>query len=114
MRPIKFRGETFDGKVVYGDLLQFEGKTAICTSVYTLVFYAATKKGLQGVVNVKPESVVQLVGYDADGNEIYEGDNVWGVGRFVYPAEISFDIDDSARYQIGDKIPNRLDSTRVE
>lgn len=81
MRPIKFRGETFSGELVYGDLLQHENKTAICTSAYALVFYAATKKGVQCVVNVKPESVAQFVGYDVEGQEVYEGDEL-KAGRY--------------------------------
>ena len=28
---------------------------------------------------VEPESIAQFVGYDADGNEIYEGDKVQGI-----------------------------------
>ena len=63
MRSIKFRGETFSGELVFGDVNHFaNGKVAIA----------------DGFENrfVKPESVAQLVGYACDGNEVYEGDKV--------------------------------------
>ena len=81
MRPIKFRGRRLaNGEWVYGDLLQFKGKPAIISNVGELIYYAATKQGLRGIAEVEPESVAQLVGYDEDGYEVYEGDEL--VGRF--------------------------------
>ncbi len=61
MRKIKFRGKGKDGKYYYGDLIHYKnGRVEIYTEIDAQV--------------VEPESVEQFVGYDADGNEIYEGD----------------------------------------
>ena len=69
--PIKFRGKDEDGKYIYGDYvtrqdgcaIRFkEKKTLIKIYVYE--------------VTVKPETVAQLVGYDADGKEVYTGDRL--------------------------------------
>lgn len=57
MRTIKFRGRCIgSGTLVYGDLKHY--------------FDDVFVNGWQ----VKPESVAQLVGYDCDGKEVYEGD----------------------------------------
>ena len=57
-RPIKFRGRTCGNVMVYGDL-RHVGSTAVIddTAVYE-------------------DSIAQLVGFDRDGNEVYEGDIV--------------------------------------
>ena len=58
--PIKFRGKRIDGNgYVYGDLEHKYSRDIWidCFEVY-------------------PESVSQLVGYDVDGKELYEGDEV--------------------------------------
>lgn len=61
--PIKFRGKRVNtGELVYGDL---------------------THDGRHIYINdrrVKPESVAQLICYDYDGEEVYEGDVI--VNRF--------------------------------
>lgn len=75
MGKIKFRGKRLaNGEWVYGDLMQFKGKPAIISSAGELIYFAVTKQGLRGIAEVEPESVAQLVGYDADGKEVYEGD----------------------------------------
>lgn len=57
MRPIKFRGKRVNnGEFIYGQLTHVHPK-----------FYVGGRE-------VKPESVAQLVGYDCDGREVYEGD----------------------------------------
>ena len=56
MRPIKFRGRNDSGKFVYGDLTHVANMVSI------------------GGWHVDPDSIAQLVGYDKDGNEVYEGD----------------------------------------
>ena len=56
MRKIKFRGRDDTDYPHYGDLTH-EGKDVLVDDVC-----------------VEPDSVVQLVGYDADNNEVYEGD----------------------------------------
>ena len=69
--PVKFRAKHITtGEYIYGDLIHDRhGETRITY---------ASDIALTGYVNeaVKPGSVAQLVGYDADGNEVYEGDKV--------------------------------------
>ena len=66
-RPIKFRGRHIatGGKMVYGNLLLLNSAAYI---------YRAKS----GVFEVDPNSIAQLVGYDKDGREVYEGDIVVG------------------------------------
>lgn len=67
MREIKFRGKRIDdGLLVFGNCLhQYpDGKVAISH---------VTKLAL---TFVDPDSVAQLVGYDKDGREVYEGDKL--------------------------------------
>lgn len=72
MRPIKFRGQQpVTGKIVYGDLLHLDGDLWIKRCEDSLA--AERERDYFGVM---PESVAQLIGYDADGKEIYEGDKV--------------------------------------
>ena len=58
--PIKFCGESAIGKV-YGFYVEREGKAYIVNEIGTWV-------------SVAEESVTQLIGYDAEGKEIYETD----------------------------------------
>ena len=71
MRTIKFRGKSkYSDKIIYGDF--FHGEEDFFVK-YEPVY---------------PESVAQLVGYDADGNEVYEGDQLIrldGVIGFLAP-----------------------------
>lgn len=64
MEKIKFRGRTvLNNKIICGDLLHYEDdRVGICPI------------GKAESDEVIPESVVPFVGYDADGNEVYEGD----------------------------------------
>ena len=63
MRPIKFRAEKRNGKIIYGDLLHgLKGAALIWNADDGCAHY------------VKPESVKELIGYDDCGKEIYEGD----------------------------------------
>ena len=73
-RPIKFRGrDVCTGEYAYGDLIQspYNGK---------IVFELREphKRHITGFDyhTVAPDTVAQLVGYDANGNEVYEGDTV--------------------------------------
>ena len=60
MRAYKFRGKRFDnGELIYGDL--------------SVSSRPAIGNGKEWFL-VEPESVAQFVGFDTDGNEIYEGD----------------------------------------
>lgn len=76
MRPIKFRGKSFKtGKLVYGDLIQSKGATGIIATDINDVIQDAKRHNIpKGLIGVEPETVAQLVGYDCDGNEVYEGD----------------------------------------
>lgn len=66
-RPIKFRGRRLDGPLVYGDLIHYKNGNVAIQII----------EG--GIYPVIPDSVAQLVGYDKDGREVYEGDTVEGV-----------------------------------
>lgn len=79
-RPIKFRGRTCGNVMVYGDL-RHVGSTAVIddTAVYE-------------------DSIAQLVGFDRDGNEVYEGDTVVGANGFEFKARFVGNLTD------GDKL----------
>lgn len=70
MREIKFRGCVPDsdkidgGKIVFGDLVHYD------TGEYTHWIYNSNDRNYP----VDPDSVAQLVGYDKDGREVYQGD----------------------------------------
>lgn len=68
-RPIKFRGRTKRGKLVHGDLRHMVETEGIGCLVASTRHYVTV-----GDIEVDPESVAQLVGYDCDGREVYEGD----------------------------------------
>ena len=66
MKTIKFRGRRLaDDKLIHGDLIHFDGKPQILSEDIM---------EMGDTLNVDPETVVQLVGYDKNGNEVYEGD----------------------------------------
>lgn len=87
MRQIKFRGRVPDtdciklerGTIRYGALMTFAEGIA-----------GYTHWIIEGYRNypVDPETVVQLVGYDTDGREVYEGDIVVDELTQEYTAEI--------------------------
>ena len=82
MREIKFRGLAISDscgesvkKMVYGDLTQTWNKVMILD----------WDDG--DIYEVEPKSAVQLVGYDAKGNEVYEGDElITPDGTHIYAA----------------------------
>ena len=75
-RPIKFRGIfPGGGLVAYGDLLHTKHGVFI-----------VNEHG--GQMEVNPKSIAQLVGYDRDGNEVYEGDELTDENRFTYVAQL--------------------------
>lgn len=73
MRQIKFRGrvpenDAFDGgKTVYGYLVVYD------SGIYTHWLIRPNKERNCPVL---PESVAQLIGYDSNGAEVYEGDKL--------------------------------------
>lgn len=58
--PIKFKGESVLG-TIYGYYVKRDGKTYIYNDI-------------GAGITVDENSVRQLIGYDDEGNEIYEGD----------------------------------------
>lgn len=68
-RPIKFRGRDMTGHFVYGLLT----KKRIRSSG-EVVFAIALSEKQSETIPVNENSIAQLVGYDSDGNEVYEGD----------------------------------------
>ena len=73
MREIKFRGKKRDGDFVYGDLRHRVNVVGLRHRVNAVGIWCR-KNGQFGLYEVDPESVAQLIGYDKDGNEVYEGD----------------------------------------
>lgn len=89
MREIKFRGHALHDscgqkvdKFVFGDLCQSDGRITILD----------WDDGDN--YEVEPETVAQLVGYDANDKEVYEGDTVTGVAD-EWIAVLQSDILDS-------------------
>jgi len=72
--PIKFRGKPIsssESDYIYGDYVTIEGGCAIRVKIRANLFHIHEYE-----IAVKPETVAQLVGYDANGKEVYEGDTV--------------------------------------
>lgn len=82
--PIKFRGKTLtaDKAFVYGDLIQ----CPFALPIIRVFDEEECKKGFYAFEDyeVYPESVAQLVGYDADGSEVYEGDKLYYYHCFCF------------------------------
>lgn len=75
--PIKFRGVDIEtGKIVFGVGVKAYNKRA-----------DIVPKSLVPV-EVQAESVAQLVGYDVDGNEVYEGDTLTDSEGHKYTASL--------------------------
>ena len=76
-KEIKFRGRSIhSGELVYGDLVHTD------TGAVNIRYIEKNFGGVAGriaifVKEVEPYSVAQLIGYDADGNEVYEGDTLF-------------------------------------
>ena len=80
MREIKFRAREIGmGYIVEGSLIERESNGG--RKYYSII----DRYGNEYVANTK--SIVQLCGYDAAGNEIYEGDKVNCYHGFYLPAD---------------------------
>ena len=77
MKIIKFRGETAVGKILFGDFKNFN-KEIYMFDAYEDVWREVKK-------------VAQFVGYDANGEEIYEGDKLKHVDDENYNAIAHFE-----------------------
>lgn len=80
--PIKFRGRPTSamyGNLVFGDLIHYNGRIAIHVI-------------RQGIYTVDPDSIAQLVGYDVDGREVYEGDTLTDILGNEYTAKIRIEL----------------------
>ncbi len=85
MREIKFRGHALHDscgqkvdKFVFGDLCQGDG-------LITILDWDDGDN-----YEVEPETVAQLVGYDTNGKEVYEGDTVVGEDGMQWNADWSY------------------------
>ena len=81
MKKIKFRGVTSEGKVITSCGVRFDDD-----SPRLLV-----KDGFTAWQKILADSFAQLVGYDADGKEVYEGDKLKHVDDENYNAIARFE-----------------------
>ena len=68
MRTIKFRARDMNGHYVYGLLTKKKIRSS------GEIRWAIATGNCSSAVPVNESSIAQLVGFDADGKEIYEGD----------------------------------------
>ena len=69
MRPIKFRGRcVFSGRLCYGDYLSPSEDNTVTTGLHPAIL------GAKGLRYVTRDTIAQLVGFDKNGKEVYEGD----------------------------------------
>lgn len=68
--PIKFRGKDMNGQYVYGLLTK---KLVRHSGVLSYAIVNGSFKSSE-TIPVSEDSIAQLVGYDAEGNEVYEND----------------------------------------
>ena len=72
MHTIKFRGRDMNGHFVYGLLTKKKIRSS-----GEVVFAIAKSEKQSETIPVNEDSIAQLVGYDSDGREVYEGDYVY-------------------------------------
>ena len=80
-RTIKFRGKRSDnGEFVFGSYCYEDyGKRDARLGI----LHAIIDEGGEEFI-VDADTIAQFVGYDKDGNEVYEGDIVWNPGIMSY------------------------------
>ena len=87
--PIKFRGKCLNAEktIVYGDLIQ----APYDLPVIRVFNDKECKKGICTYEDyeVYPESVAQLVGYDANGDEIYKDDTLFNQFGDEYKVDLT-------------------------
>ena len=79
MKKIKFRGlaiEDYTGKPITEKKFVYGNVWANEDNSYVIIGEYKDKKGCCYNYKVDPDSVAQFVGYDADGKEVYEGDEM--------------------------------------
>lgn len=91
MRTIKFRGRAINGDFVYG----FLTKKKIRSSGEIRYAIATGNCTAGETIPVNENSIAQLVGVDANGNEVYEGDHFF-VGDAEFTAKLLRNVSDSA------------------
>jgi len=97
MRQIKFRGRVPDtdkldgGRIVYGSLVDYGEDDGL----YRYWIHPIGGGG-RNYFPVDEDSIAQLVGYDADGREVYEGDELISVnGDYEDTAKLFSNVCDS-------------------
>ena len=83
MEKIKFRGVAEDGKYIFSDSIDFE------VDGYDREF-CRLKDEFGNWLFVNPNSVAQFVGWDANDNEVYEGDILTDQNSNQFIARIDF------------------------
>ena len=83
MRQIKFRGKDMTGQFVYGLLAKKKLRTS-----GKIVWAIATGRQLSDFIPVMESSIAQFVGYDKNGEEVYEGDELIDEYEQEHVAEI--------------------------
>ena len=114
MRQIKFRGVCFKtGKMVYGNYIGVPNSALIIVPATFSEYEHHTAKLMEytdgnttyhyycKVYSVKPDSVAQLIGYDQDGNEVYEDDKLVDVDGLAVDADVALQM-----WELGDKFGN--------
>lgn len=88
MRDIKFRGRVLDSNKIDGGKIVC-GMLSICT-LKDKTHWIYPLDGGWGF-EVDPDSVAQLIGYDSNGKEVYEGDIVERGGKkFIATLEAAY------------------------
>ena len=80
MRPVKFRGRDIDtGEFVYAEL----GEVSAKLNPEYLTFIT------DDVHTIAEDSIAQLVGYDCNGREVYEGDELTDNRAEIYGDKVT-------------------------